>query len=86
MNRQQLKEQMRKSRWAEEKQKGKKLGKKDLIKVQEMVMQMGLCTQSTQPPQLSNSTWRGTQKEPVKMTIDLSNLIGKNFGGNNGKK
>lgn len=80
MTKNEIKERMRKIKWATEHQTGKKLGKKGLIEVQGVVMEMN--KEPEQPLKvLEVRNWqeRKPKAEPIKMTVDLSSLIGKNF-------
>ncbi len=78
MDKYKIKEQLRKVRWATEHQTGKRLGKKGLIEVQKIVMEMNKKTDEPVKPETTN--WKGADKsEPQKLSVDLSSLIGKKF-------
>lgn len=80
MNKFRIKEQMRKMKWATEHQTGKRLGKKGLIEVQKVVMEMNKAVE----PDLKVLEVRNWQEKPQKpeatrLKVNLSNLIGKKF-------
>lgn len=74
-----IKERLRKIRWATEHETGKRLGKKGLIEVQKVVMQM----QAKQPVQEVSlkTNWKERPQvlEAEKIKVDLAGLIGKKF-------
>ncbi len=80
MNKYEYKQRMAKIRWATEKLTGKKMGKKGLIEAQKIVMEM---LKDTLPKPLKSS-WKEnlTENNCTKLSIDLSQIIGKDFKKN----
>ena len=80
MTRNEIKEKIRKIKWATEKEIGKKLGKKGLLAVQSVVMAMNKIAEIPPEPRPTAENWREEKKGNIeKMSVDLNKLIGRNF-------
>jgi hypothetical protein len=79
MNKNMIKLQLRKVRWATERETGKKLGKKGLIEVQKVVMAMQPKEEQKEAVEHSNWKERPKEKEAGRISFDLNSLIGKKF-------
>lgn len=82
MNKFRIKEQLRKIRWATEHQTGKRLGKKGLIDVQKVVMDINKIAEVAQEnPEVLDTNWKEKPQKPeaMRLKVNLSNLIGNKF-------